>query len=170
MDLNRLKYGETIAGASAILLFISMFFEWFDVKGNLGNLLVRFVPFGGGNAWQTLEVIPIFLVLAIAVALGSVLMRLAGFDWKPAVPANAAVTVFGCLASLLILTRMVSPPGSRELPEGFLIEPTLKGGIFFALVASLGIVLGGFLAMRAEGVTLSFLRFGRHRKRGRLHP
>ena len=30
MDVNRLTQGEKIAGASAVLLFIFMFFDWFS--------------------------------------------------------------------------------------------------------------------------------------------
>ncbi len=32
MDLNRLTQGEKIAGVSAILLFIFMFFDWYGVS------------------------------------------------------------------------------------------------------------------------------------------
>ena len=50
---------------------------------------------GGGNAWQTLEVIPLFLMLAIVVAVGAALLRSSGSEWKPAIPPAAAVCVLG---------------------------------------------------------------------------
>jgi hypothetical protein len=129
-----------------------MFFDWFGVEVDQGNLLSLLVVSGGGNAWQTLEAIPIFLMLAIAVAVGAALMGIVGSNWKPVVPPSAAVTVLGGLAVLLILIRIVFPPGfSGSVGNGKSIEPTLKVGVFFALAAALGIAFGGFLAMREEG-------------------
>ena len=113
---------------AAILLFVLMFLDWFGVKatnsaeplGGVDHLATR-----GGNAWQALEVIPLFLMLAIVVAVGAALLRLVGSDWKPAIPPGAAVCVLGLLAALLILIRIISPPGpARALLEGaFDIDP-----------------------------------------------
>jgi hypothetical protein len=150
--LGRLRTGEAIYLVAAILLFVLMFFDWFGVKGNSGNSLVLFVPFGGGNAWQTLDVIPLFLMLAIVVAVGAALLRLVGSDWKPAIPPGAAVCVLGLVAAILILIRIISPPGSSEA-EGFAVEPTLKLAIFLALAAALGIAYGGWRAMADEGTS-----------------
>jgi hypothetical protein len=148
----RLRAGEFIYLVAAVALFVLMFFDWFGVEVDQGSLLSLLVVSGGGNAWQTLEVIPIFLMLAIAVSVGAALMRLAGSDWKPAVPANAAVTVLGGVAALLILIRIVFPPGfSGSVGGGKSIEPTLEVGVFLALAAALGIAYGGYRAMREEG-------------------
>jgi hypothetical protein len=132
------------------VLFLLMFATWFgsEVTGQAEG-----IPIGegsGGNAWQTLEVIPLFLMLAIAVSVGAALLRLAGSDWKPAMPANAAVTVLGGLATLLILIRIVFPPGFGSI-GGISINATLKVGIFLALAAAIGIAYGGYRAMREEG-------------------
>jgi hypothetical protein len=137
--------------AAAIALFALMFVTWFgsEVTGQTEG-----IPFGGlgtgGNAWQSLEVIPLFLMLAIAVAVGAALLRLADSDWKPAVPADAAVAVLGGLATLLILFRIVFPPGFGSI-GGISINATLKVGIFLALAAALGIAYGGYRAMREAG-------------------
>lgn len=148
---SRLRRGEAIYLVAAVALFVLMFVTWFgsEVTGQTEG-----IPFGGtgtgGNAWQSLDVIPLFLMLAIAVAVGAALLRLAGSDWKPAVPANAAVTVLGGLATLLILFRIVVPPGFGSF-GGISIEATLKVGVFLALAAALGIAYGGYRAMREEG-------------------
>ena len=132
-------------------LFALMFVTWYgsEVTGQTEG-----IPFGGtgtgGNAWQSLDVIPLFLMLAIAVAVGAALLRLSGSDWKPAVPADAAVTVLGGLATLLILFRIVDPPGFGSF-GGISIEATLKVGVFLALAAALGIAYGGYRAMRESG-------------------
>jgi hypothetical protein len=147
----RLRRGEAVYLVAAVALFVLMYVTWFgsEVTGQTEG-----IPFGGtgtgGNAWQTLEVIPLFLMLAIAVAVGAALMRLAGSEWKPAVPANAAVTVLGGLAALLILIRIVFPPGFGTI-GGISINATLKVGVFLALAAAIGIAYGGYRAMREEG-------------------
>jgi hypothetical protein len=151
--LGRLRTGEAIYLVAAILLFILMFFDWFGVKGSTTDgSLVLFVPFGGGNAWQTLDVIPLFLMLAIVVAVGAAILRLSGSDWKPAIAPGAAVCLLGALAAILILIRIISPPGSSAA-EGFAVDPTLKLAIFLALAAALGIAYGGWRAMAEEGTS-----------------
>lgn len=151
---RRLRTGEAIYLVAAILLFILMFLDWYGVKGTNGG-----EPLGGvvtsqagGNAWQVLEVIPLFLMLAIVVAVGGALLRLSGSEWKPAIPPGAAVCVLGGLAALLILIRIISPPGPGEVLEGA-FDTTLKLPVFLALAAALGVAYGGWRAMADEGTS-----------------
>jgi protein-S-isoprenylcysteine O-methyltransferase Ste14 len=149
----RLRAGEAIYLVAAVLLFVFMFFTWFgaEVSGSAGT--IKFGGVGaGGSAWQSLEVIPIFLMLAIAVALGAAILRLVGSDWEPAVPPGAAVTATGLLATLLILYRIVFPPGFGEF-GGVTVDATLQVGVFLALLAALGIAYGGWRAMAEEGTS-----------------
>ncbi len=153
-----LRVGEAIYLVAAIMLFILMFFDWFGfgigqepgVAGEL-NLFTH-----GQDAWQALEVTPIFLMLAIAVAVGAALLRLSGSDWKPAIPPGAAVCVLGGLAALLILIRMVDPPGpGAPALAGSEIHTTLRLPIFLALAAALGIAYGGRRTMADEGTSFA---------------
>jgi hypothetical protein len=150
--LARLRAGEAIALVAAILLFVLMFFDWFGEGGEAGAEPLGGVVSGavGGDAWQTLEVIPLFLMLAIVVAVGSALLRLSGSDWKPAIPPGAAVCVLGLLAAVLILIRIVSPPGPDGALVGVAVETTLELPVFLALAAALGIAYGGWRAMGEE--------------------
>ncbi len=151
-SLGRLRAGETIALVAAILLFVLMFLDWYGVKATSGGGSLGAVVTGaaGGDAWQTLEVIPLFLMLAIVVAIGAALLRLGGSDWKPAIPPGAAVCVLGGLAALLILWRIVVPPGPEGALSELSFEATLKPAIFLALAAALGIAYGGWRTMAAE--------------------
>jgi hypothetical protein len=106
----------------------------------------------GGNAWQALELIPLFLMLAIVVAVGGAFLRLTGSDWKPAIPPAVAVCVLGVLAAILIFIRIVSPPGPGDVLEGA-FDTTLKLPVFLALAAALGIAYGGWRAMADEGTS-----------------
>ena len=150
---GRLRAGEAIYLVAAVLLFAFMFFSWFgaEISGSAGTIQFGHVG-AGGDAWQALEVIPIFLMLAIAVAVGAALMRLFGSDWEPAIPPGAAVCVLGGLAALLILIRIISPPGFGEF-GGVTVEATLQVGVFLGFAAAFGIAYGGWRAMAEEGTS-----------------
>jgi hypothetical protein len=82
---GRLRAGEAIAMVAAILLFVLMFFDWYGAKATtsaetLGGVVTGT---GGGSAWDTLEVIPLFLMLAIVVAVGAAILRSAAATGSP---------------------------------------------------------------------------------------
>jgi len=56
------------------------------------------------------------------------------------------------LAVLLILYRIIDPPGSESV-AGVSVDVTLKLGIFLGLISAAGIAYGGYSAMREEGTT-----------------
>jgi len=145
MDVNRLSTGEKIAGVSGVLLFIFMFFDWFTASASNGLFSVSV----GGNAWDALEVIPIFLMIAIVAAVGVAVIRLTDAVFEPAISMNAVVAVLGAISVLLILYRIISPPdsGISEIS----VDPAV--GIFLGLIAAAGITFGGYRAMQEEGVT-----------------
>jgi hypothetical protein len=153
MELDRLNTGEKISAGSAILLFIFMFFDWFGVKiSGVPGFSGSVSSSGGGSAWDALDVIPIFLMLAIVVAIGVAVVRLTDADLEPPVSLNAIVAALGGLAVLLILYRIVSPPDFGSF-GGVSVDTTLKFGIFLGLIAAAGIAYGGYAAMREEGAT-----------------
>jgi hypothetical protein len=151
MNLGRLSKGQGIAGISAVLLFVSMFLDWyrFEQGGNLLVLVELFVM--SGSAWETLGAIPFVLALTIAITVGACLLALGSSRWDPVVPPSAWVAVLGAISFVLILYRIVFPPGLEEVSPGipFYARPEL--GIYLALLAAMGIALGGCLAMWEEG-------------------
>jgi hypothetical protein len=147
-----LRTGEAIYLLGAILLFILMFFDWYGVTWNKNTEGIVTVV-AGGDAWQTLEVLPLFLMLTIAVAVGAALLRWSGSDWKPAIPPGAAVCALGLLAALGIVGRMISTPDLGG--EGIAYGVSLELGIFLALAAALGIAYGGRRAMADEGTSFA---------------
>ncbi|HSR94168.1 MAG TPA: hypothetical protein VLK56_04820 [Solirubrobacterales bacterium] len=152
MEADKLSTGEKVSAVSAILLFVFMFFDWFGVKVSGVPGFSGTVSGSGGSAWDALEVIPIFLMLAIVVAIGVAVIRLTDADLEPPVSLNAIVAALGGLAVLLILYRIVSPPDFGSF-GGVSVDATLKFGIFLGLIAAAGIAYGGYSAMREEGAT-----------------
>lgn len=153
MDVDKLNTGEKIAGISAVLLFIFMFFTWFGVEVSGGGFSGS-VPGAGGSAWDALDFIPIVLVIAIVVALVNAFLRLSDSVYEPPVSMNVAVTVLGGLSTLLILYRIIDPPGFGSF-GGVSVDATLEVGIFLGLIAAAGIAYGGYRAMQEEGATFS---------------
>jgi hypothetical protein len=153
MDLDRLSPGEKVAGISAILLFIFMFFEWFGVEvSGVPGFSGSVSSSGGGSAWDALDYIPIVLLLTIVAALVMVGLRLADSAVEPVVPMSAIVAVLGALSVLLILFRIIDPPSFGSY-GGVSVDATLSVGIFLGLIAAGGIAYGGYSAMREEGLT-----------------
>jgi hypothetical protein len=154
MDVNKLNTGEKIAGASAVLLFVFMFFDWFGVEISGEGGTVSFGSGAGGSAWDALDFIPIVLVVTIVVALINVFLRLSDSDYEPPISMNVAVAVLGGLSTLLVLYRIIDPPGFGTF-GGVSVDATLELGIFLGLIAAAGIAYGGYRGMQEEGATFS---------------
>ncbi len=154
MDVDKLNTGEKIAGVSAVLLFIFMFFDWFGVEISGEGGTVSFGSGAGGNAWDALDFIPIVLVIAIVVALVNVFLRLSDSEYEPPVSMNVAVAVLGGISTLLVLFRIIDPPGFGTF-GGVSVDATLEFGIFLGLIAAAGIAYGGYRGMQEEGTTFS---------------
>ena len=150
MDADKLSTGEKVAAVSGILLFIFMFFDWFGVSISGGGETINLG--GGGNAWDTLDFIPIVLLIAVVAAVGVAVLRLIDSTWEPPVSMNAVVAALGGLSVLLILFRIIDPPSFASI-GGVSAEGSVKFGIFLVLIAAAGIAYGGYLAMKEEGTS-----------------
>jgi hypothetical protein len=170
LHLEKLNTGEGIAGISAIMLFISMFFDWFVVEIPDSSGVDFFLDGTGQSAWNSLDFIPIVLAIAIAVTLVVVVLRLSGSPYQIPVRANVVVAILGFISALLIIFRIVDPPSFGSF-RGFFgavsAERTVRFGIFLGLLAAAGIAFGGYRAMKEEGISSADLRKerGRHRAR-----
>jgi hypothetical protein len=152
MEADKLSTGEKISAVSAVLLFVFMFLDWFGAEVSSVTGFSGSVPGEGASAWDALDVIPVFLMLAIVVAIGVAVIRLTDADVEPPFSMNAIVAALGGFAVLLILYRIIDPPGGGDF-GGVSVDTTLKYGIFLGLIAAVGIAYGGYSAMREEGAT-----------------
>jgi hypothetical protein len=150
MDLNRLTQGEKIAGVSAVLLFVFMFFDWYGVSISGGGQ--SFGVEGGGNAWNALDFIPIILLITIVAAVANALNEASDSGIEPPVYGGTVVAVLGIVSTLLILFRIVFTPEFASF-GGVTAEGSVKLGIFLGLIAAAGIAYGGYRAMQEEGTS-----------------
>lgn len=140
MDLSLASTGEKIVAASAVALFISLFFPWYGLSAASGGLDLS----DTANAWEALRDIDILLFLCAVMMAGIVVARLAG--GLPELPVSPGQVLFavGAFAFLLVLYRFIDIPTPDVLPaQGHLSR---EWGVFVALVAAGGMAYGGFRA------------------------
>ena len=153
MDVHKLNTGEKIAGVSAVLLFIFMFFDWFTVNISGGEGLVSFSA--GGSAWDVFSWIDLFLLLTVIVAVAVAVIRLSDAIVEPPFSINAAVAILGGLSVLFIIYRLIDPPiDTGGLPG---VDVGRAIGVYLGLLASAGIAYGGYRAMQEEGTSFGDL-------------
>jgi hypothetical protein len=138
-EAQRYKVGAMVASAGAVLLFVSLFLNWYQLD----------VPGGGSdlptyNAFERLERSDIYLVIlcaaALAVAAGGFLPAMRRFglgQW--------GLTVVGALAALLVIYRGSERP--KLLVFGQQLDTTLQYGWYISLLASLAVAAGGVWAL-----------------------
>jgi hypothetical protein len=153
MDADRLSTGEKIAGVSAVLLFIFMFFDWFTVSVSGGEGL--FSVSAGGNAWEVFSWIDLLMLLTVVVTVAVAVIRLSDAIVEPPFSINAAVAILGGLSVLLILYRIIDPPlDTGGLPG---VDVGRSIGVYLGLLAAAGITYGGYRAMQEEGTSFGDL-------------
>ena len=150
-DFSRLRRGEKVAAGGGALLFILLFFHWYDVSVGVAGFSVS----GGVSAWDAFSLIDIYLLIVALVSVG--LGVLTATQRTPALPVTASVitTALAGFGTLLILFRIVDPPG-LGLPSQIDVSPSFWA--FAGLLVTAGIAYGGYLSMRDEGTTLEDVR------------
>ncbi len=149
MRLGRLRWGEIFAGVAGLALAASLFLvDWYEQ-----TVGVRLPGAGPDQAvgqatdrlsgWEALTILR-WLLLAAALA-SLALFVLQATQRSAALPAVASVTVtwLGLLSSVLVLYRIVNPPGNDQV--------TVKAGAWLGLLTALMVLVGGWWSMRDEG-------------------
>ncbi|HMJ02951.1 MAG TPA: hypothetical protein VK506_08410 [Conexibacter sp.] len=152
-DASRLRTGEIVAAAGAILLFIFMFFfSWYGVGGDFGTFAESAGFDASASGWQAHTVLRWLMLLTIVAAL--TLAFLTATQRSVALPVTMAVivTALAALLTVLLAYRVVlNEPGPNELID-------VKIGAWLGLLSSATIAYGGYLSMRDEGTSLEDVR------------
>jgi hypothetical protein len=155
MDTANVGRGTLIAGVSGVLLFIFMFFSWFgvDVAGSIPegiseDIANQAIEQSGidttANAWQSFDWIDLILLLAVIASVGFAVIDMSGASVSLPVAGSAVTAGIGAIAFLLVLYRLINPPGDgtgREI------------GVWLGLIATAGITYGGYEGMQEEGAS-----------------
>ena len=127
--------GERITWVAGLVLALSSFMDWYAGSG----VGVKLAVIG----WHSglLGKLVFFIGLAILVI---VALREAGFELPPAIPESLLVLGLGALAAVFVLIRIVSIPDAVLPADGRGI------GIWIALLAAIGVIVGGLLRAADE--------------------
>jgi hypothetical protein len=155
LDTSRLRFGDLIAGGSALALFIFMLFPWYKASVK---------AFGASqsesdNAWAALGIGKLLLLLLLLAVIGAVVVRALGAEAQSPVPLSTVIMGAGALATLYILWRIVDLPGDWGNAQDFEsiggagvdVSVGRTFGIYLAFLAAVGMVAGGFLSARERG-------------------
>ena len=134
LDLRLVRGGLRIAAIGAVLLFIFLFFfDWYGVGGSLGALADRV-----GVKRPT-----------IIGALALTFMAASQRKVSMAVAPSAILTALSGVTTILVAYRVIlNNPGPDSVID-------VKIGAWLGLFSLIGITVGGYLAMREEGVSFS---------------
>jgi hypothetical protein len=123
---SRLRRGEVLAGAGAVLLLVFM------LAGKWA---------GSRSGWQALVSLRWLVAVTIATALGLVVTQ--ATRRAPAVPVTLSlfVAVLGGITVLALIYRVLINPPAHEHAAAFL-----------GLISALALAYGGYLSMREEGI------------------
>jgi membrane protein YdbS with pleckstrin-like domain len=135
----QLAAGESIAGASGVLLLVAMLLPWYERETNIAGALIA----ESWTAWQILSVVAILLfaiaVTAVAVPLAR-LLREAPERFRD----DRLLVALGVLALALVLFRLIDMPTPDIQPQpGDRVDSDRGPGLFLALLAAMGIAYGG---------------------------
>jgi hypothetical protein len=136
MELRRLSAGDWLAGASGLVLLVSLFVPWYETDAaTLGSADAT------ASAWESLAAFDILLALVAATAVALPIVTAVQRVPALAIALASTLTLVGFVGVILVLIRVLDLPG-----EAFGRE----WGLWLALASALGIVAGACLALRAE--------------------
>ncbi len=115
------------------MLALSAFMSWYAGSGD--GLTIAVIGWHTGVLGKL-----VFLLGLGVVALG--VLRELGIELPPTIPESLVVIVFGSLATILVLIRLIA------VPDRFFPYDGRGIGIWIALAASLALIVGGLLQRR----------------------
>jgi hypothetical protein len=151
MDADRLGRGEQIAGICAALLFIVMFFNWFEIPGADQAESLGVEVDLGVNAFEAYDFTDLILLVTIVVAVGGAIATLMARDVALPVAASAITAGLGILSFVFVGFSIINTPSEGAF--GVDVDFDRSWGVFVGLVLTAGIAYGGWMSMQEEGTS-----------------
>jgi hypothetical protein len=113
--------------------------------GGLGLLVATFLPWysAGGedvSAWRAFSVTDIVLAAAAVAALSVAICVLFRISVSYPVAGSSVATGFGLVAAVLIVIRLIDPPGGGD--------PSIEIGAWLGLASAIAVTIGGYMGMQ----------------------
>jgi hypothetical protein len=125
---NTLASGELIGAVAGLGLLVATFLPWYSGGGE------------NATAWQAFSVTDIVLAAAAVTAISVGIVVL--FRWSVSYPVAGSSVAggLGVVALILIVIRLINPPGSGDVDREI--------GVWLGLITAAGIAWGGWLGMQ----------------------
>jgi len=131
--MRRLRPGEIVAGAAALVLLVSTFLEWYTVRGRAEGL----------SAWAAFTVVDVLLCLVALLGIALLASQLAGRGPSLPVALEVVTTTLALAATLLVLYRILNQPGPNDAIG-------VAAGAWLGAASCLALFLGAWLALSDE--------------------
>jgi hypothetical protein len=125
---STLRSGELVGALGGLGLLVATFLPWYSSGGE------------DATAWQAFSVIDVILVAAAIMGLSVAIVVLANLSVSYPVAGSAVATGFGVVALILVVYRLIDPPGGGGVD--------LEFGAWLGLICTAAITLGGYLGMQ----------------------
>ena len=132
MDLRRLRVGEWVLALSSAAVLVSLFLPWYE-RGD-----------SSVSGWESFSVIDILLAAVAVFALGAVVAAAAQPTTALAISFESLSVIFGLVASVLALVRVLDVPDFGGAGWG------TAAGAYLGLAGSVGLASGALVAIRDE--------------------
>jgi hypothetical protein len=124
---STLAYGELVGAVGGLGLLVASFLPWYSAGGE------------DATAWQAFSVVDLVIAAAAVAGLSVGLVVLFRISVSYPVAGSAVTTLLGGLALLLILYRLLDPPGG---------DLDVELGAWLGLLGAAGVGVGGYLGMQ----------------------
>jgi hypothetical protein len=123
-----LRLGELVGAIGGLGLLVASFLPWYSAGGE------------DATAWQAFSVTDIVLAAAAVAALSVALCVLFRISVSYPVAGSSVATGFGFVAAVLIVIRMIDPPGAGDI--------SLEFGAWLGLASAVAVTIGGYMGMQ----------------------
>jgi hypothetical protein len=123
-----LRPGELVGAIGGLGLLVALFLHWYSV--NEDNV----------TAWQAFSVTDIVLAAAAVIGMSVAACVLLRISVSYPVAGSSVATGFGAVAVVLIVIRMIDPPGAGD--------PSVEIGAWIGLVSAIAMTIGGYMGMQ----------------------
>jgi hypothetical protein len=124
---STLAYGELVGAVGGLGLLVASFLPWYSAGGE------------DATAWQAFSVVDLVIAAAAVAGLSVGLAVLFRISVSYPVAGSAVATLLGALALLLIVYRLLDPPGG---------DLDVEFGAWLGLLFAAGVGVGGYLGMQ----------------------
>jgi hypothetical protein len=129
MDLRRLRIGEWLVAAAAVVLLVALFLPWYEAGGT------------GASGWESFSVTDVVLALVALAAVAVIPVTARAETASPGI-AYDSLLLLGALVTLVITLFRVLDPPADGVSRGV--------GAYLGLLAVLGLTASVLVAMRDE--------------------